>query len=451
MVRQLVAGPYYMYSCVSPMNFIEEIDRTICRNQLIPDEQALIVGVSGGADSVALLYTLYALGYRPKVAHVNHGLRGIEADADEDFVRSIAETLDLPFYRTKVEIKRVAEETGASIEMAARKERHRFFKTLAPHPTVALAHHADDQVETFLLRIARGAGIEGLSGMDPVQQIGPLRLIRPLLSVSRATILTWLKERGYRWRDDSSNDDIQFKRNTVRHTILPMLEAELNPNIRMALLRTMELLREENKWMTQLASDSTLEKFKTYPLAQQRRMVRSWLFEQGVDDPNYEMVTQLIDLMCNGKGTAILHVDKQRKILVEYGMPRLMQRDQMDAPKWGLQISHSTGWEKDTATGIGKLPAKASLNAQRAGNETFSVRSAEPGDRMCPLGMDGHRKLQDIFTDLKVPAQKRSYIPVVFCGDEIVWIPGFRIAQGWEVPSQTAASIQISLEEIDLN
>ncbi len=224
-------------------------------NLLAPGEP-LLVGVSGGADSVALLDALVSAGYRPHVCHLNHQWRGAESDADAEFVRELAAKYSLP---VTIESRAVEHD-----EDAARQARLKFFESIGI-PTVALAHTADDQVETFLMRLIRGAGVEGLAGIWPDRQIGALRVIRPLLAVGRVEVLEYLKAKGLNYREDSSNRDLKFLRNRIRHELLPVLERDYNPGIRDALRRTAEILRAE------VESD---------PVAAERRAIRQMSFEQ---------------------------------------------------------------------------------------------------------------------------------------------------------------------------
>lgn len=222
----------------------------------VPPAEPLLVGVSGGADSVALLDALVQLGYRPHVCHLNHQWRGADSDADAEFVRQLAGQYGLP-----VTIESRAVEKN---EDAARQARFKVFESVGI-PTVALAHTADDQVETFLMRLIRGAGMEGLAGISPDRQIGSLRVIRPLLNVSRQEVLDYLRSRDLKWREDASNADRQFLRNRIRHELLPVLERDFNPGIRDALRRTAEILRAE---------------IERDPVAVERRTIRQMSFEQ---------------------------------------------------------------------------------------------------------------------------------------------------------------------------
>ncbi|WP_372794388.1 tRNA lysidine(34) synthetase TilS [Pontiella sp.] len=434
------------------MHFVETVRTGLQSLQDRIGERRIIVGVSGGADSIALLRAFQTLEIPCSVAHLNHQLRGAESDADEEFVRRVAAELACPFYSKRVDVRALAEQTGRSIEMAARQARHGFFAQFE-HSVIALAHQADDQVETFLLKLARGAGPEGLSGMPPYQEIGDLKLIRPMLGAARPEIIQWLEENRFKWREDASNTDETFLRNRVRHTVLPMLQNELNPNIRETILRTMDILRAENKMVdeassfvvhgTKLEASSTLEQ----PLAIRRRMIRKWLFQQGAETASFETVEKILELMARAEGTSVYELNDRQRVVVEYGTPRFEDdRFQPLETSWTLTQEPGTGWIRDESR-IGDTSACASISAEKPGCRPLEVRTVRPGDRMAPLGMEGSRKLQDILTDLKIPKMQRGALPVVVCGEEIVWLPGYRLAREWEVHGSDGKSLHLSVEQ----
>jgi tRNA(Ile)-lysidine synthase len=428
------------------VNIVDTIRENIERHHLIPEGSGVVAAVSGGADSVALLYALQALEIPCTVAHLNHNLRGAASTADEQFVRELARELALPIVAASVDVEQAARTEGLSVEMAARKARHDFFSSFGKS-VIALAHQADDQAETFLLRLARGAGPEGLGGMSFSRQLGSLRLIRPMLNIPRTALLEWLKTNGISWREDASNADESYLRNRVRHTVLPLLQKELNPNIRDTILRTMDILRAENEWM-----DETIAPFRLpaadMPIAARRRMLRKWLFEHGVKEAGFEAVDAILSLMDDGNGTAVFELNALQRVVVEYGFPRIEQGEvTLPHPEWVLHIEAGTGWKKDHGRGAGMLPATASFDADRVGTAAIEVRNWKPGDSMAPLGMEGCRKLQDIFTDQKIPRSRRGHIPVVVCRGEIIWIPGYRTARGWEVQSELSPSIHVHIEQ----
>lgn len=421
----------------------ETIRKTIAHHALIPAGKQVVVGVSGGADSVALLRAFQSLEIRCTVAHLNHQLRGTESDADEQFVRSLANELGFPMVGKSINIQALAKTTGQSVEMAARQARHDFFAEF-DDAVIALAHHADDQAETFILKLARGAGTEGLCGMPFFQCLENLQIIRPMLPIPRSVIFQWLEENDFEWREDSSNSNERYLRNKVRHTILPLLGNELNPNIRETIRRTMNILRAENEWMEELLDGFTLE--DELPVAARRRLLRKWLFEQGAEEAGFEAVEQILKLMDAAAGSTVFELNDRQRVVVEYGKPRF--EDQPCQPletAWALTMEPGTGWKKDESQ-LGTLPAAASVSAEKVGDRKLEVRAIRPGDRITPFGMDGTRKLQDILTDQKIPQARRNRIPVVLCEAEIIWLPGYRIARGWELKNEGEKAIHLKLE-----
>ena len=396
------------------MNLIEKVKAAIERENLIPAGTRLIAGVSGGADSVALLHILHRLGYPLTAAHLNHSIRGAEADADATFVKALCKKLGIECVTRKTDVPALAKEKGISLEMAAREARHDFFRTFGS-ARITLAHHADDQLETFFLRAARGSGPGGLGGMKNFQMLENLTLIRPMLGVRRVEIIQWLESEKIEWREDATNTDETISRNFIRHQLLPLF-GKLNDRADENLLRTMEILRDE----------------KDHPeKAARRREIRDWLIEQGVT-PTFDAVEQVVSFSEKTSGTQFLDLESLR-IVNEYGVLRA-----------GSQIFPNIGKIRmEEGVGILRGPWCASVSLAKVAGREVTVQAARPGDRMEPYGMEGSKKLQDIFTDLKIPKAQRETRPVVECGGEIIWLPGYRIARGWELSSDSEPALHL--------
>ncbi len=413
------------------VNLIEKVKEAIERDTLIPDGARVVAGVSGGADSVALLHILHRLGYSLTAAHLNHGIRGAKADADEAFVKELCTKLGVDCVTKKSDVPALAEEKGLSLEMAAREARHSFFRSMlssdsaelsgvrSPVSVLCLAHHADDQLETFFLRAARGSGPAGLGGMRRSQKLAGMQLIRPMLGIRRSEIFQWLEKNKIGWREDASNADETIPRNRVRHRILPML-GKINERAAENILRTMAILRDEEDHPARAAA---------------RRAARDRLIEFGVS-PTFDAVEQLIGFSAKKNGTQFLDLEGVR-IVNEYGELRA-------GPASCLPCRRAVHLREGTGILRGKWEASVSLK-KIAGREV-SVRVPCPGDRMNPYGMEGSRKLQDIFTDLKIPKAQRAAWPVVECGGEIIWLPGYRIARGWALASETDAALHLNAD-----
>lgn len=274
-----------------------------------------LVGVSGGRDSVALLHGLRAAGYRRLVvAHLDHGLRGEASAEDARFVAQLAAEWDFPLEQATADVGALAREGRRSTETAAREARYAFFAAAAPRRrcrAVFLAHHADDQVETFLFNLGRGAGPAGLAAMaaEDVRTVGRrrLRVLRPLLSVWRAEIDTYVAAHGLTWREDATNaDPAHAVRNRLRAEVIPLLERTLGRTVRPALWRAADILQAEETWLADLLAAEgpiptrlPVQPLVAQPLAKQRRVLRAWLAARGVVGVGYaevERVRTLLDV-----------------------------------------------------------------------------------------------------------------------------------------------------------
>ncbi len=412
----------------------------------IPRSSFIYVAVSGGSDSVALLNLLHGLGYNCHVIHLNHLLRGDESEKDQRFVEILAQTLQLPITTQQTDVSDLASTHSISIEMAGRKARHSFFSSLPPAP-IALGHHANDQVETFLLRLVRGAARSGLSGMQPLQIINGLTLLRPLLHLQKEQLVQWLEQNALTWREDASNTNPAFQRNQIRHQFLPLLKNELNPNVTETLLRTMKVFQDEDFWLDQTAMQYEATNIAIAPLCLQRRWIRYWLHEQQISELSFDVCEQVVEAINQPDGSRRCDINHQYQVEIAYGVPSLIEREaSITPPTWTLKEAVGVGWGKDHGKGPGVLPATASISSEKLAQRTLRVRSAQPGDLFQPLGMKGHRRLQDILVDQKIPASQRAFIPVVCCENEIVWVPGYCIASDWKIsaPNETALHLTLS-------
>ena len=476
---------------------LHRIQKTIAGRHLLAPREHVLVAVSGGPDSVALLHALHALQSRYAlsltVAHLHHGIRGKRADADARFVGALARRLGLRCVQARCDAPRLARRDAVSLEMAARQARYAFLARAARRvgaTVVATAHTADDQAEPVLLKLARGAGPQGLSGIPYATTSEGVKVVRPLLDCSKSDLIAFLRDGGWKWREDETNRDAEFLRNRVRNEILPLLEARLNPQIRRALVRTADLFREENRWVDALARkilndcrvvprrrpgtppaalDPALrsERLVRYPRGARRRVLRLWLSENGIpaEAVDYDSVDRVERLLCERHGSTETALAAGWIVKSAYGRLTLQRaRETPSAPfrkvlripgetalaRPGLRVTTAIapGLVKDRARGPGHLPARCSLAAAAADRRIMVLRSWRPGDRMRPLGLNGSKKVQDIFTDAKVPEDERARIPLLECRGQIVWLPGYRVAEGWEVKDCRASALHIRVERL---
>jgi tRNA(Ile)-lysidine synthase len=283
-------------------DFLEQIDSMAPRNR----GRNYLVGVSGGRDSVVLLHALVELGFRRLIiCHLDHGLRGRDSLNDRRFVQRLARRLGLECICRKVDVAELSSERKLSIETAAREARHGFFTDVATSKRcsrVFLAHHADDVVETFLFNLCRGASRAGLTSMRTKSHVGKLTLLRPMLSVTRATIDTFASAHRIRFREDASNEDPRFVRNRLRQEAIPLLEEILGRDVRTAILRTVTIMRDEEDWIATLPEVTPSEVLSTrevaaMPCALQRRLLKNWLDQAGIRDVGFEEVERVRTLL----------------------------------------------------------------------------------------------------------------------------------------------------------
>jgi len=463
---------------------LARIQSSIKSRALIRLGDHVLLAVSGGADSVAMLAAMRELARGLKlhltVAHLNHGIRGKQAAADAAFVCDMAASLKIPCVTGRSDVPRLARRRGISLEMAARDARYAFLVRTARKVragVIATAHTADDQAETVLLKLARGAGPSGLGGMTWVAHRQGLRLVRPMLEVTREEVVRFLVDRGLSWREDATNRDLSHLRNRVRHELLPLLESRLNPSARKTLTRVAEIMRDEDAWIDTIArrklsacmateAELDVGTLKCEPIALRRRVLRLWLVSQGVppervDFDGVARIERLIAHVAGSKKVAVggAWVVKRRysRLCAERtgavrDMPGFRAAVNLPGetllPDAGLRIvaAIEPGLVKPRQAKPACLPARASVSRSAVGRRRIYARSWQPGDRLLPLGMVGSKKIQDIFVDSKVPADMRHTVPIFECAGEIIWLPGFRIARGWEVQDAKAPAVQLYVE-----
>jgi len=439
------------------------------------------VALSGGPDSVALAWLLRDL--EPQSAwrvagliHVHHGLRGIEADADEAFCRGQAARMDLPVHVTHVDVGQLARDRRVSIEVAGREARYAAFATAAAvlgATSVATGHTLDDQAETVLLRLLRGAGSRGLSAIRP--KLG--RYVRPLIDCRRAAILAYLDSRQESFREDASNQDLSIPRNRVRRTLLPVLRDNW-PGAVVALARFAELAADDEACLMALANAAgarvddadgrvalDLGALDALPAALGRRVIRGALEAAG-GVPTFHDVEAVSRLARADKKESRLDLraltvrragqrlrfdragGRQAESEGVTGAPQpLSVPGEVTLSETGLTIRASLGTRADLAARPSLAGPIAILQAD-ALPQPLAVRYRRPGDRLRPLGAPGTRKLQDWFVDRKVPRADRDRIPLVVDDrDRIVWVAGFTIAHEYRVTAPAEGVVVLKLDK----
>jgi tRNA(Ile)-lysidine synthase len=543
---------------------LETVGRTIRTRGLFGPGQGILVAVSGGVDSMVLLHALNGLaarhGWRLTVAHLNHQLRGRSSAADERLVRRTAQKLKLPIVVERADVRQLALAQRLSLEMAARKLRHDFLARAAGRgriPSIALAHHADDQMELFFLRLLRGSGGEGLAGMkwrNPSPSDAAIELIRPLLDRPKAELIEYAAEQGIRYREDASNAALDFQRNRIRHELLPLLRRKYQPALDKTIPRVMDIVGAEAELAAEVAREwlgdggslkskvqslksgearaslsrlargqgggragrgrpksegrrpkvegrgSALQRgllFDELPLAVQRRCVQVQLVALGVV-PDYELVEQLrlesdrpVAVGHSGAGVSpvlpgvppAVETSRARRpggrrdarptnrrfrvkdnrgtgetpVLLCAVRDRLgrvdLQPARAEAFKTGTATMDLEGragkvdfdgasvWWKICAGRAGQQPKAGPghecFDADKVGSPV-RLRHWRPGDRYQPIGMGSSVKLQDFFTNHKVPQGRRRQLIVAEAANrEVFWVEGMRISERFKLTKET--------------
>ena len=425
----------------------------------------MLIAVSGGADSVALLH---AFARQPRrfraahhVAHANHGLRGGESDEDEAFVRALCGRLGFELVTQRLAIPARGKRAGDSLEMAARKHRHRFLASAARQlgvDAICLAHHGDDQVELFLMRLLRGSGGEGLQGMrwnGPSPVDPTVRLVRPFLGCRREELRAFLQSVGEPHREDGSNDDRTIPRNAVRHELLPFLRRFGGVGVEEAILRAAELVGSEAHLTALLAEAWTREhpagSFPGLHEAIQRVVIREQLRKLGVP-PTFGLVEKL-----RGSSTRSAMAPAGRRIVCDQeGVVREQPKTRprriapggsgvvwihLEGVRGSLRLpdGRNLHW-RIVSGGPGWVPLADGKERFDAGivGKTIGIRHWQPGDRFHPLGAPGGSKLQDLFTNNKVPGVERRQRWLAQVPDgQILWVEGLRPGEGFKVNDKT--------------
>jgi len=447
----------------------------------------LLVGVSGGADSLALLHLLWRqMGAQLVVAHLNHGLRP-EADEEASFVAKTAASWQIPFVSEKINVADVAESLQLSLEAAGRQARYQFFARQAEQvgaTAVAVAHHADDQAETILLHLLRGSGSAGLRGMLPVSQVPESdgrTLLRPFLNITRAEIEAYCARHGLDPQHDPSNQDVQFARNRIRHELLPLLQT-YNPQIAARLQRLAIITADE--YAAQLAQfDLTWpelvvernedwlvlnrQKVAWLPVAWQRLVLRRVVGQlrplhteisfQTIEQARTLILDNQSGIQATLPGGLLMHLEAREIVFGDAAehfwvdVPQLVGEQPVQLPLPGhLDLANS--WQMSA-----ELCSDVSLETVRQNDDPWLafvalaeggslwLRPSLPGERFQPLGMGGHSQaIQDLLSDRKVAGGKRPLWPVVATAEHPVWIVGQHLDERVRVTQKTRRVVQLT-------
>ena len=476
--------------------FLQRAEAEIQKRHLLSRGQKILVAVSGGADSLVLLHVLHSLvgknRWQISVAHFNHRLRGRASDADEKLAAATAKQLRLPFHAGRADVKKFAARGKISVEMAARKLRHEFLARIARENkiiTVALAHHADDQVELFFLRLLRGAGGEGLAGMkrcSPSPADPKITLVRPLLGFSKGEILAFAREAKIRFREDATNASSDFLRNRIRNELLPLLQKNYQPGLMKTVLRVMDIVGAESDFVS-AAARNWLENIcrsrgdeaqiksgkrkaesgnKSEPphvggyddltLAVQRKVLQQQLVGLGWL-PDFELIEQLRG--DSGKWVSVnsgwsVARDAAGKISLLENFNKAFKADELKLPAragravfGGTQFRWRIRPQKENVLPK-KTPETECFDADKIGGEIV-LRHWRAGDRFQPIGMKSAVKLQDLFVNARIAAaRRREVVLAATAAGEIFWVEGLRIGEKFKLTPATLRQLRWNWSKI---
>ncbi|MEN6320599.1 MAG: tRNA lysidine(34) synthetase TilS [Syntrophaceae bacterium] len=463
---------------------IAEVRKTIKKHNMLKKGERIVVAVSGGPDSVALLKVLEVLSHEYGLtliaAHLNHGLRE-EADREEKFVRKRCNEMEITCESKKVNINELRKNSGKCIEDISRDIRYEFLDEVAKRQNaqkIALAHHLNDQIETIFMNFIRGSGPDGLKGMVPVRDS---MYIRPLLGVNRKKILSFLEARKIPFMTDTSNMENIYLRNRIRHLLIPQIKAQYNPHLDINLANMAEIMRLENDYLekdtdaalSKLVLGSAEDEIKInipeimrYHEAIQWRIVKEILQKLSPDQKGieYDHIKAVVELAYSNRPSGHLNlpfrivarreydsliVTQERKSLKQTvceqydylhyivtipgivniaELGRTMKFDFVDSLVWSDTNMPNIAY-MDYDTIIGPL----------------IIRSIKPGDRIKPLGMKGTKKIKTYFIDEKIPMIKRKMIPLLLDQDSVLWIAGLRMSERVKITKKTIKILRVEI------
>lgn len=423
--------------------------------------EPLWVAVSGGVDSMVLLHVLRELGHPCQVAHVDHGLRGAESDADRAWVGEEAKRLGLPFRSVRVDPKAAAE--GISVQMAARGLRYAWFKELLLEgpARMALGHHRDDVVETLMINLMRGIGARGWAGIPAVTELGEGRICRPMLAVGRDQILRYAVANNIAFREDASNSDPKYLRNRVRTELLPLMD-DIRPGARRTVARGAELLKElaaVGDRQLVLETQGLLPDgagVLHIPNARLEASVSPRLFLMrllGGLDLHPDLVDQLLEAVRQRSTGARFHAGEwrlsvERKQVVADRKADGFPTYAISRPDAGEGAAGPFHWRKCAPAEVnlsdGMNTAWLDLGILKA---PLELRPWRPGDRMRPIGLGGSKLISDILIDDGIPRKDKVGVYVLVSGAEVIWLVGHRVAEGVSPGPGTKTVLRVTFFE----
>lgn len=420
------------------MRLFEKIVNKNRKEALIESGDRVVVGFSGGPDSVFLVEMLLKLKEKIEfnivLVHINHLLRGVEAQRDEDFSIEYGKSRGLEVFTRKIDITSLGKEKGLSLEEAGREGRYGFYNEILEKTKsnkIALAHNKDDQIETFLFRLSRGTGLSGLEGIASKRG----RYIRPISEIYKRDIVEYLDKNRIAYCIDSTNLENEFTRNSIRLDLIPFIESRYNPKFKDKVFSLIEEIRENNQFIQKeiekFAHEEMLkiDEILKFPKNIRGKILSRYIYKHGLEVNRKKI--NLIESILEKGGTQEIALDSKYILRKEYN---LLSVEKKNIPKDRLQ---EIRFEIPNKVVYGKYEIEAELTERKEQNrdcfytslrvgDTLLVRGRREGDRIIPTGMKGVKKVKDIFINEKIGKEKRDEIPLVVYGDDIVWIAGVR-------------------------
>jgi len=439
---------------------LKKVELYIEKNKLLFHKKGeVLVGVSGGRDSVALLDILIKLGYRCTVAHCNFHLRGEESDRDEKFVQQLSFNLNIPYYSVDFDTVNYAKQKNISIEMAARELRYSWFTSLAEKinaQAIAIAHHADDNVETLLMHLVRGTGLKGLTGISPKNGL----IVRPLLCCTRNEINEYIKNNNLSFIEDSTNQSVDFQRNKIRLQVIPLLE-EINPSVKKVLSESIERFSEINTFY-----ENAIEKIKKQLLTVDNDQLKinidllckqaspkTILFEILHPYGFNESIVQDIEKHLHDESGKIFYspthyLIKDRKYLIisnkiKKNETTFFITENDSEISFPIQLS-ITRKKKEQNFVISKDNRIIQIDASLI-QYPLTLRRWTNGDTFFPFGMNRQKKLSDFFIDQKLNLKQKAETWLLLSQNQIVWVVGLRLDNRFKITESTQEVLEIKM------
>lgn len=456
---------------------IDKVIETIEKYNMIQSGDGIVVGFSGGPDSVSLLHCLYLLREKYDIklyaVHLNHMIRGDEALRDENYAREFASRLNIPFYSKRIKVEEYAREKGMSSEEAGRFLRYELFNEVLEENRgnkIALAHNMNDQAETMLMRFFRGSGISGLGGIKPVREG---KYIRPIISCSREEILDYCSKNSLNPVMDSTNEESIYTRNRVRLEVIPYIREHFNPNISESLYKASEIFRTEDEFLGKSAlcelekirreNGIDIEGFKKLHLALKRRIIRSLIEEEkgslnGIEIKHIDDCISLIERAGTGKN---INLPGGLNGIIQYNLFKIEKKRDIISYEYSIDIPGEVTVPELNIIVITRIFDNTNkyykdsqfikyFDYDRIKN-TLKIRNRRDGDYIYPRGMDGRKKLKDIFIDKKISREERDRIPLITLDSEVLWALRLRDTRNYKADENTKRVLEIRIERGGLN